>query len=134
MDEFQDLSPSEHELFVRLRGESGSLLVLGDPRQSIYAFRGNDRYGLARLPDLLSAPGDPAITDVQMSECRRCPDVIVQAANHLTDLYPSGPMKSTSNVEANIHVVTWTSPGREAEGMAAAIRANFERYPASVRP
>jgi DNA helicase-2/ATP-dependent DNA helicase PcrA len=130
VDEFQDLSQSEHELFVRLRGDSGSLLVLGDPRQSIYAFRGNDRDGLAGLPQLLSAAADPPITDVQMSECRRCPDVIVRAANHLTDLYPSGPMRSTSAVEANIHVVTWTSPGREAAGMAAAIAANHQRYPA----
>ena len=66
-----------------------------------------------------------------MSECRRCPEVIVQAANHLTDLYPSGPMRSTSTVEGNVHVVTWPSPGVEATGMAAAILANHQRYPAT---
>ena len=131
VDEFQDLSPAEHELFLRLRGADGSLLVLGDPRQSIYAFRGNDRDGLAKLAQYLSDPGDPAITDVQMSECRRCPDAIVQAANHLTDLYPSGPMTSTSVIAANIHVVAWTSTGNEASGMAEAIVANHARYPAS---
>ena len=131
VDEFQDLSPAEHELFIRLRGVAGSLLVLGDPRQSIYAFRGNDRDGLAKLGQHLSDPEDPAITDVQMSECRRCPDAVVQAANHLTDLYPVVPMTSTSAIAANIHLVTWRSPGAEAAGMAEAIAANHARYPES---
>ncbi len=128
VDEFQDLSPSEHELFVRLRGTSGSLLVLGDPRPSIYAFRGNDRDGLNKLPALIRGSGN-AITDVPMSECRRCPEVIVRAANELTNLYPSGPMISTNPTRGNVHVITWRSPNQEAAGMARAVVENFTRFP-----
>ena len=37
----------------RLRRPGGQLVALGDPRQSIYMFRGNDRQGLAKLKILV---------------------------------------------------------------------------------
>ena len=40
VDEFQDLTAGEQELMFRLRRAGGQLVVLGDPRQSIYTFRG----------------------------------------------------------------------------------------------
>lgn len=45
VDEFQDLTAGEQELMFRLRRPGGQLVALGDPRQSIYMFRGNDRQG-----------------------------------------------------------------------------------------
>jgi exodeoxyribonuclease V beta subunit len=45
VDEFQDTDPVQWDIMRRAFGESGSTLVLiGDPKQAIYAFRGADVY------------------------------------------------------------------------------------------
>ncbi len=129
VDEFQDLTPAEQELMFRLRGDSGQLVALGDPRQSIYAFRGNDRQGLAKLDALASAWGDGAILDVPMTECQRCPPPVVKAANRLMALSEALAMVPVSDVAANLHVVTWSDPHKEAAGMARAILGNFHKHP-----
>ena len=53
-------------------------MALGDERQSIYAFRGNDREGLKNLGCLI-APFDTTVKDIPMTECRRCPDQIARS-------------------------------------------------------
>ncbi len=43
IDEFQDTDPVQYEIFERIWGGSeGSLFMIGDPKQAIYAFRGAD--------------------------------------------------------------------------------------------
>lgn len=43
VDEFQDTDPVQWEVFSRAFGEKGrSLILVGDPKQAIYAFRGGD--------------------------------------------------------------------------------------------
>lgn len=128
VDEFQDLTPGEQELMFRLRGTDGQLVALGDPRQSIYAFSGNDRLGLAKLDTLASKWGDGSILDVPMTECHRCPAPVVYAANRLMALSGALAMVPVSQVAANLHVVTWPDPHVEASGMAKAIVANFHQY------
>src|SRR5262245_4481215 len=49
VDEFQDLTSGEQDLMFRLRRLGEQLVALGDPRQSIYKFRGNDPQGLAKI-------------------------------------------------------------------------------------
>jgi DNA helicase-2/ATP-dependent DNA helicase PcrA len=127
VDEFQDLTPGEQELMFRLRRPGGQLLALGDPRQSIYRFRGNDRQGLAKLEKLVGEGG--VVTDVPLKQCQRCPKQIVVAANQLMALSGVEEMVPVSEVEANIHVITWKTPEAEAAGMAAAIVKNIEAHP-----
>jgi hypothetical protein len=127
VDEFQDLTPGEQELMLRLRRPGGQLVALGDPRQSIYMFRGNDREGLAKLEKLL---GDGSVvTDVAITECQRCPPPIVAAANKLMALSGVDAMVPVSEATANIHVVTWKTPEAEAAGMAKAIVENIHAHP-----
>jgi superfamily I DNA/RNA helicase len=123
VDEFQDLTPGEQELMLRLRRQGGQLVALGDPRQSIYMFRGNDRQGLAKLETLLGDGG--GVMDVSITECQRCPKPIVVAANQLMALSGVDQMVPVSMAAANIHVVTWKTPEAEAAGMAAAIVKNI---------
>lgn len=127
VDEFQDLTQGEQELMFRLRRPGAQLVALGDPRQSIYAFRGNDREGLAKLETLVGDGG--SVTDVPITECRRCPRPIVLAANQLMLLSGVDEMVPVSDVAANIHVVTWKTPDAEAAGMAEAIVKNIHAYP-----
>ena len=128
VDEFQDLTPGEQQLFLRLKKEGGFFMALGDPRQSIYAFRGNDREGLRKL-DRLVEPPETTVTDIAMTECRRCPETIVEAANQLMGLYDSEPLIPSSEERANTHVVAWKSYQAEAKGMAKAIVENIRANP-----
>lgn len=125
VDEFQDLTPGEQLLFMRLRRTGGSLVVLGDPKQSIYRFRGNDRDGLDKLAELDRAAD---ITDIPMPECRRSPRPMVDAANKLMGLYPP-KMDPVNEDPANIHVVYWKTPDAEAKGMARCIVENVHAHP-----
>lgn len=125
VDEFQDLTEAEQRLIVTLMRENGNLVALGDPRQSIYKFRGNDREGLSKLETLQPQ----AVRDVSMVECQRCPASVVAAANQLMELYPSAPMIATSPRTANLRLVTWNTPLTEVKGMARAIVKNYRAHP-----
>lgn len=125
VDEFQDLTPGEQQLFIKLRRPDGYFVALGDSKQSIYRFRGNDRDGLQHLEELDPGAG---ITSIPMDECRRCPTLMVDAANSLMNLYPP-PMTPANNTSANTHVVHWTTPQAEAKGMARCIVDNIHAHP-----
>lgn len=128
VDEFQDLTPGEQKLFVQLRAEDGNFVALGDPRQSIYRFRGNDKDGLAKLEELVGASGGE-VRDITMTESQRCPEEIVEAANQLMGLYKTQPMTSGSEVAANLHLVVFGSLEAEARIMARAIVDSIREHP-----
>ena len=128
VDEFQDLTPGEQNLFLKLKAEGGRFLALGDPRQSIYRFRGNDREGLSKIGKLLS-PSTKVIKDINMTECQRCPKEVVQAANQLMGLYSAKAMTPGNENSANWHLIVWKSPEAEAKGMAEKIVENIHAHP-----
>jgi superfamily I DNA/RNA helicase len=123
VDEFQDLTPGEQQVLFKMRHEKGQLVALGDPRQSIYAFRGNERDGLKKLN------GFGNVTEVPLTECHRCPAPIVEAANKLMGLTGPHAMTPTSPTPANLHLVTWDELKAEADGMARAIINNIRAHP-----
>jgi DNA helicase-2/ATP-dependent DNA helicase PcrA len=127
VDEFQDLTAGEQDLMFRLCREDGQIVVLGDPRQSIYRFRGNDLQGLARIVALVPDPA--GLADIRMQDCQRCPRPIVIAANRLMALAGPNEMVAVSDIPGNIHVVVWESIEGEAEGMARAVIENFRANP-----
>lgn len=44
IDEFQDTDSIQNEIFSRVYGSEATLLMIGDPKQAIYSFRGADVY------------------------------------------------------------------------------------------
>jgi len=128
VDEFQDLTPGEQSLFLKLMAKGGKFLALGDPRQSIYRFRGNDRDGLSKI-EMLIVPSNKTVSDLTMTECQRCPKEIVQAANQLMGLYSAKAMTPGNQNSANWHLVVWKSLESEAKGMAEKIVENIRAHP-----
>jgi hypothetical protein len=128
VDEFQDLTPAEQDLFLRLRSTDGQMTALGDPRQSIYAFLGNDRKGLAKI-DRHPALNAVQIQDVPLTECQRCPKELVVAANKLMSLSEAMPMTPANQTTARILIVHWKTPEAEAKGLARLIRDNVNGCP-----
>ncbi len=72
VDELQDLSPVNHAMLDKLA--TGRLIGVGDPFQSIYAFRGAKQGGMA------DAQARFAMTPADLSVSFRCPRAIVEAA------------------------------------------------------
>ncbi|MFP5291227.1 MAG: UvrD-helicase domain-containing protein, partial [Actinomycetes bacterium] len=61
VDEYQDTDPSQVALLQALAGDGRNLVVVGDPDQSIYAFRGAEVRGILDFPDQFrKADGSPA--------------------------------------------------------------------------
>lgn len=113
VDEFQDLTATEAKVTVALLEEGGHFVAVGDAKQSIYAFRGNDRKGLDALDELITGE----ITDRPMDECRRCPEQVVLLANAVMAL-ENEPLVPRSKEPGQLHVVHFTSPQEEIQRIA----------------
>ena len=62
VDEFQDTDPLQVALLQALAGDGRDLVVVGDPYQSIYGFRGADVTGILRFTEQFATPlGEPAV-------------------------------------------------------------------------
>lgn len=72
VDEAQDLNPVQHELLRRL--VRGRIIIVGDPWQSIYGFRGAKAEGMAALETKHN------MTVLPLSTSFRCPEAVVRAA------------------------------------------------------
>lgn len=119
IDEFQDLTETEVRLLLALRAEAGSVVVLGDKKQSIYAFRGNEGRGLEAFSELVDGP----VHDHVMDECQRCPSEVVDLANDVMAIYHE-PLQPVRGPGAQVHVLHFGTPHQEHERIATeAIRA-----------
>lgn len=70
VDEAQDLSPMNHRMVAKVA--AGRLIVVGDPKQSIYAFRGADTESMSKLRGLRQE-----WTELPLSVTFRCPRSVV---------------------------------------------------------
>jgi DNA helicase II / ATP-dependent DNA helicase PcrA len=73
VDEYQDLSPVNHEMIRRLVGNR-RLIGVGDPHQNIYGFRGAKSNGMA------AAVAAYSMKEMDLSISFRCPEAIVRNA------------------------------------------------------
>lgn len=60
VDEFQDTDPLQVQLLQALAGDGRDLVVVGDPYQSIYRFRGADVSGTLEFSERFATPRGPA--------------------------------------------------------------------------
>ena len=79
VDEYQDINRAQDEI-IRLIGRGASVFVVGDPRQSIYQWRGSDERFFEAFPKEF-APVD----EITIRENRRSASPIVVAANHFAE-------------------------------------------------
>jgi len=81
IDEAQDLNAAQHSL-VRLLCPDGQVIVIGDPRQAIYGWRGADVRSMDTLRAALSQDGD-SVTSYPITVTRRCPKKVVLLARQI---------------------------------------------------
>lgn len=90
VDEYQDTDPAQEALLHYLAGGGRDLVVVGDPDQSIYGFRGADVRGIQEFPNrFLTLDGDPAPV-VALRTCRRMGPEILTASRRIARRLPAG--------------------------------------------
>lgn len=85
VDEAQDLSAVQIELLLRTVAPGGRVLVVGDDRQAIYAFRGADAQAFALLTSRLGAKTLP------LTITYRCPRSVVELARKVVPDFEAAP-------------------------------------------
>lgn len=136
VDEYQDTDRAQVALLQALAGDGRDLVVVGDPDQSVYAFRGAEVAGLLGFPlEFPATDGTPART-LALRSTRRFGQAILDASRAVIGRLPvTGPIdRSTFEVFRNpapvdppfgpgeVHVRTFSSPAAEAENIALALR------------
>jgi len=84
VDEYQDINKAQEKL-INLIGKNANLFVVGDPRQTIYQWRGSDESCFIDFKDSY-----PEVETVYISENRRSTKNILDIANNFSDTFESG--------------------------------------------
>jgi superfamily I DNA/RNA helicase/RecB family exonuclease len=127
VDEYQDCDPAQEELLSLLAGGGRDLVVVGDPDQSIYAFRGADADVIRRFPDQFrAADGSPASV-VQLDVSRRSGPTLLAATRRIAARLGGPPAHrrvtaadSTATGQVSVHIVA--SASQEAAFVAGQLR------------
>jgi superfamily I DNA/RNA helicase/RecB family exonuclease len=127
VDEFQDVDPAQFDLLSTLAPPGGetSLLVAGDPDQSVYGFRGTVPALLAReFPEVYRGRTE------ELDVSYRCPDEVLEAGRRLMEatqlarrarVLKPAPREGTG-AEPPIRVVRETNAVEEALFVAREVR------------
>ncbi len=143
VDEYQDTDPGQERLLRVLAGRGRDLLVVGDPDQSIYAFRGAEVRGLLDFPDRFprrtgSAGAAERAPVFALRVCRRSGPALVAASRSVARRLPapgglehdpaSGlpAFRSLSAVEGAapgaVEVATYATAGAQYDAVADRLR------------
>lgn len=132
VDEYQDTDPAQVRLLHALAGGGRTLVALGDPDQSIYAFRGADVNGILDFPAAFSrADGRPAPVEV-LRTSRRAGAALLAATRLITrrmplTRLPADKVRTHREPAAvrdggRVEVYTYPTPGTEMDNIADILR------------
>src|SRR5205809_3855960 len=128
VDEYQDTDPAQEELLHALAGDGRELIAVGDPDQSIYAFRGADVHGITRFPQRFRAPDDRPARVIAVRTCRRSGAILLAASRRVASRLPAAPgahrdLAALPTAPAGmVRVITATSASQEATVVADVLR------------
>jgi superfamily I DNA/RNA helicase/RecB family exonuclease len=88
VDEYQDTDPAQEELLHALAGDGRELIAVGDPDQSIYAFRGADVDAIGRFPGRFRAPDGAPARVIALRTCRRSGEVLLAGTRRIASRLP----------------------------------------------
>ena len=136
VDEYQDTDPAQVRLLQAIAGNGRNVVVVGDPDQSIYAFRGAEARGLLDFPDrFLTVDSAPAPV-LPLATTRRFGTAVLSASRNVARrlgvprAFPAGafaafrePQPGPGLSRGAVEAFTCSSPGAEAEHIAEILRS-----------
>ena len=134
VDEYQDTDPAQERLLQALAGGGRDLVVVGDPDQAIYSFRGAEVTGLLGFPSRFpQVDGSPSPV-LSLSTCRRSGPGLLEVSRRLAASLPApglaaadvrrhrGLVSAPGLLPGSVEVATHPSVGAEAEAVADLLR------------
>ncbi|MFI2706800.1 ATP-dependent helicase, partial [Nocardioides sp. CER28] len=134
VDEYQDTDPGQVALLRALAGDGRDLVVVGDPHQSIYGFRGAEVRGILEFPtEFPQASGAPAPVVALRTTRRFGPRLLVAAQRVAGRLGLPGTIgedareaflspRAEASYEGRVLVRTFDTERAEAEHLADLLR------------
>ena len=136
VDEYQDTDPSQVRLLQAIAGDGRDVVVVGDPDQSIYAFRGAAARGILDFPEMFrTADGAPAPI-LALDTTRRFGRNLLVATRNVADRLSMAralppevfakfrqPRADPALPKGQVEVYTCSSVGAEAEHIAEILRS-----------
>jgi superfamily I DNA/RNA helicase/RecB family exonuclease len=126
VDEYQDTDPAQAELLQLLAAGADELILVGDPDQSIYAFRGADASAMREV-DACFGAGSP-VPVVALTRCRRSGSTLVEATRRIAARLP-GPAAHRALTPADglpagrLDVQVFRTASEEAAYLAGVLRS-----------
>lgn len=117
VDEFQDLNRVEQEI-IRFLSNSADVCIVGDDDQSIYSFKYAHPEGIQNWCD-----ENDGAADLELTDCRRCPSLVVRMANHLISQSPTRQneralVEYEANGEGSVRIIQYAELDREVQGIS----------------
>jgi len=118
VDEYQDINRAQEKL-IRLIGDKSTVFIVGDPRQSIYQWRGSDE---KCFEDFLKV--FPEAAQVTLRENRRSVNEIVNIANNVASHFGHSydPLQHKRPESGLACIIVHDTPESEADWMAKSIQ------------
>lgn len=122
VDEYQDISPLQHELLDLWLGDHSDLCVVGDPNQTIYSFTGaSSEY----LYNFSSRYKDASV--FELTQNYRSSKQIVTAANRVvSDSALISPLRSVGEMGNPVQVLGFATAQEEVQNVANEIKYQLE--------
>ena len=125
VDEYQDINRVQYDL-IKLIGENASIFAVGDPRQSIYEWRGsNYKYFEEFSTDFSDAE------EFTLNENRRSTKSIVNISNTIVKQFPDNPgypdMVPVREKLGDVIATEYENASKEAEGIANKIKCEIKK-------
>lgn len=122
VDEYQDISPLQHELLDLWLGDHSDLCVVGDPNQTIYSFTGaSSEY----LYNFASRYSDASV--FELTQNYRSSKQIVTAANRVvSDSALISPLRSVGDMGNPVQVLSFATQQEEVNAVANEIKFQLE--------
>src|SRR5690348_13658959 len=118
VDEYQDTDPAQEELLHPLAGDGRELIVVGDPDQSIYAFRGADVSAIMRFPDRFRTPDERPARVIALGTCRRSGPALLAASRRIAARLPAPPAVAPATRPADGHRRGGPDDGQQSGGQS----------------
>jgi superfamily I DNA/RNA helicase len=117
VDEYQDLNKVEQEI-VSMLSDAAHVCVVGDDDQSIYSFKYAHPEGIQNWCE-----EHQDADDLGLSDCRRCPGLVVRIANHLISESPTRDndrelVECPANGEGIVRLIQYPDLQHEVRGIA----------------
>ena len=130
VDEYQDTDPAQEDLLHALAGDGRELIVVGDPDQSIYGFRGADTRAVSRFTGRFRAPDGRPAQVIALRTCRRSGPFLLAASRRVAARLPAAPTEENPHGDRS-HRALIPLPGADP-GTARVIIAATATQEASV--